>query len=201
VNSRGLSLIELVVALAITGLVMAAGYGALGSIADQHRRIEHAGTALATAVAERQSLSSWLAGAHLTVEEGGPAFRGLDGVSGDSADDELTFLTTAPTPLGASETIVRLYVDRDERTPERGFTAVFSEWRGTATARWEIDPRVTGLDIRYRSSLLSGAAWLPSWISTSILPAGLVVTLAGDGPDTLPTLLRLPIVVPLAGGK
>ncbi|HYT05181.1 MAG TPA: prepilin-type N-terminal cleavage/methylation domain-containing protein [Gemmatimonadales bacterium] len=200
-NRAGLTLIELMVALAITGLAMAAGYGAFGSIVDHRRRVEDASAAIASAAAERGTLISWLAGAHLTVEEGGPAFRGLDGVSGDSADDELTILTTAATPIGAGETIVRLYVDRDERTPERGLTAALAEWRGTATKRWEIDPRVTGLQIRYRSSLLSGAAWLPSWISTTVLPAGVEVTLAGEGVDTLPALLRLPIVVPLAGGR
>ena len=101
-------------------------------------------------------------GAVLSAWEGGPAFRGLDGVSGDSADDDLTVLTNAPTPTGAGETILRLYVDRDERTPERGLTAVFAEWRGTAVGRLEIDARVTGLQIRYRSSLLAGAAWSPS---------------------------------------
>ncbi len=200
-NRAGLTLIELVVALTISSLAMAAGYGALGAIVDRRRRVEEASAAVARAAAERGLVESWLTGAHLTVEEGGPAFRGLDGVSGDSADDELTVLTTAPTPLGTGETIVRLYVDRDERTPERGLTAAFAEWRGTAVGRLEIDARVTGLQIRYRSSLLAGAAWLPSWVSTSLLPAGAELTLTGDGPDTLPALLRLPIVVPLAGGR
>jgi len=157
-NRAGLTLIELVVALTISSLAMAAGYGALGAIVDHRRRVEEASAAVARAAAERGLVESWLAGAHLTVEEGGPAFRGLDGVSGDSADDELTVLTTTPTPLGTGETIVRLYVDRDERTPERGLTAAFAEWRGTAVGRLEID-------------------------------------------DTLPALLRLPIVVPLAGGR
>jgi len=200
-NRAGLTLIELVVALTITGLAMAAGYGAFGAIVDHRRRVEEASVAVARAAAERGMLESWLAGAHLTVEEGGPAFRGLDGVSGDSADDELTVHTTAPTPLGTGETIVRVYVDRDGRTPERGLTAALLEWRGTAAERLEIDPRVTGLQIRYRSSLLAGAAWLPSWVSSSLLPAGAELTLTGDGPDTLPALLRLPIVVPLAGGR
>ena len=200
-NRRGLTLIELVVALTITGLTMAAGYGALGSVIDHRHQVEQVAAAVQGAAAERDMLVSWLAGAHLTVEEGGPSFRGLDGTSGDSADDELTVLTTAPTPLGTGETIVRLYVDRDERTPERGLTATFTEWRGVASQRSELDRRVTGLHIRYRSSLLSGAAWLPSWISSSVLPAGAEVTLSGDGPDSLPALLRLPIVVPLAGGR
>jgi len=200
-SRSGLTLIELVVALAITGLAMAAGYGAFGSLVDRRRHVEEASAAVAAATAERGMLISWLAGSHLTVEEGGPSFRGLDGVSGDSADDELTVLTTAPTPIGTGETMVRLYVDRDARTPERGLTAAFAEWRGTATERLEIDARVTGLEIRYRSSLISCAAWLPSWISTTVLPAGVELTLTGDGLDTLPALLRLPLVVPLAGGR
>ncbi len=200
-NRAGLTLIELVVALAITGLAVAAGYGALGAIVDHRGRVEEGSAAVARAAAEWGMLQSWLAGAHLTIEEGGPSFRGLDGMTGDSADDELTVLTTAPTPLGAGETILRLHVDRDDKTPERGLVATFAAWRGAATGRLEIDPRVTGLELRYRSSLLSGAAWLPSWISSSVLPAGVEVTLIGEGSDTLPALLRLPLVVPLAGGR
>ncbi len=91
---RGLTLIELVVALAITGVAMAAGFGAIGSVLDQRGRVEQAGAAIASAAAERGELISWLGGTHLTVEEGGPSFRGLDGTSGDSADDELTVLST-----------------------------------------------------------------------------------------------------------
>jgi prepilin-type N-terminal cleavage/methylation domain-containing protein len=200
-SRAGLTLIELIVALTITGLAMAAGYGALGSAVDQRRRLLEASAAVASAAAERGMLITWLAGTHLTVEEGGPAFRGLDGVSGESADDELTVLTNAPTPLGTGETLLRLYVARDARTPEHGLTAALVDWRGGPTTRVEIDSRVTGLEIRYRSSLLSGAAWLPSWISTTVLPAGVEVTLSGAGPDTLPALLRLPLVVPLAGGR
>ena len=141
-----------------------------------------------------------MSGATLLADEGGPQFRGLDGVRQDAPDDQLTFLTTSPTPLGTGNVIVRLYVDRDDATPERGLTAAFAEWRGTATTRIELDPRVQGLDIRYLSSFQFRSGWLPSWISSTLLPSGVELLLVAAPGDTLPPLLRLPMVVPLRRG-
>ena len=191
----GMTLLELVVGLTVAGLVLAAGYGAFSSIVDHSERAADASDAEARAAAIREALVSWLAGARLTVEEAGPPFRGLDGVYEDRPDDQLTFLATGTTPLGVRHTIVRLYVDRDEETPERGLTADFVEWRGPATARLEIEPRVVGLNFRYLTSIRPGTRWLPSWISSSVMPLGVEMTLTAAPGDTLAPLLAHPIVV------
>jgi len=197
----GITLIELVVAITITGMVVAAGYGALASVMQQRDRVEAASAETMRAVAVRHAISSWLGDARLTIEETGATFRGLDGETDGLPDDDLLWLTAAPTPLGAGEAVVRLYVDRDERSPERGLTARFAEWRGTRTATLELDARVTGLEVRYRSPLGGSGAWLPSWISSTVLPWGAEVTLSAGPADTVPPVLLLPIVVPIAGGR
>ena len=167
---RGMTLLELIVGLTVTALVLTAGFAAATAIGDGRGQLEAAMDAVARQASARAEIISWVSGATLLADEGGPQFRGLDGVRQDAPDDQLTFLTTSPTPLGTGNVIVRLYVDRDDATPERGLTAAFAEWRGTATTRIELDPRVQGLDIRYLSSFQFRSGWLPSWISSTLLP-------------------------------
>lgn len=200
-NRSGTTLVELVVGLTITGMVLAAGYGALHSVIEHRRRAEEATREVVRTSTLRHTLTSWLAGARLTVEEGGPEFRGLDGIDGEAPVDEITFLTTASTPLeGGAPSIVRLYVDRDEATPERGVVAELTEWRGTRTQRLELEPRAAGLELRYLSGIAGGGQWMPSWISSSVLPRGVELTLVPARADSLAPLLRLPVRVHLEGG-
>ncbi|HYK10840.1 MAG TPA: type II secretion system protein [Gemmatimonadales bacterium] len=200
-NRRGMTLLELVVGLTITGLVITAGFAALQVLQDRRAQAEAVMNAVTRAANERTQIAQWIAGARLTVEEGGPAFRGLDGVHDGIHDDAIAFLTTAPTPLGTGETLVQLYVDRDSATPEQGLTAVFSEWRGTATRRVELDRSVASLEARYLSNVMGQRVWLPSWVSSTVLPAAVEIRLLPAANDTLPPLLQLPILVPLRGGS
>lgn len=200
-SRRGMTLLELIVGLTITGTVVTAGYGALASIVDHSAAAEERIDSLSRAAAQRATLLDWLEGARLTVDQDGPQFRGLDGVAGATPDDELTFLTTAATPLAAAESVVRLYVDRDTLTPERGLTAELWTWRSLRRTRVELEPRVGGLDIRFATRMLGRSEWLPSWISSTVLPAGVELVLSPQEGDSLPPLLRLPIVAPIGGGR
>jgi type II secretory pathway pseudopilin PulG len=197
----GMTLLELIVGLTVTGLALTAGFGALGMLGERRERLEAAMNMVARAATVRADIAAWLGDARLVAEEGGPNFRGLDGVHGRTPDDDVTFLTTAPTPLGTGETIVRLYVDRDTATAERGLTAVFAEWRGAALTRVVLDSSIVGLDVRYLSGVLGRRAWLPSWISSTLLPAGVEVRLLAAPADSLPPLLPLPILVPFRNGQ
>lgn len=199
-NRSGTTLIELVVGLTIMGIVLAGGYGAMHSILDHRRRADEATREVIRASTVRQTLVAWLAGARLTVEEGGPGFRGIDGGDGELPSDELSFLTTASTPLNGAPTIVRLYVDRDEKTPERGLMAELTEWRGTRTLRLEMEPGVAGLELRYLSGFSGGKQWMPSWISSTVLPRGVELDLLPLPMDSLPPLLHLPVRVHFEGG-
>ena len=197
----GMTLLELVIALVVAATAMAAGYSALGSMVDHRARAVHATDAIARGAAVRWMLESWLIGARLTPE-GSVTFRGLDGETMDHMpDDELTFLTTAPTPLGAAETVVHLSVERDSQPPNRGLVADLSVWNGLGARRVVIDSMATGLTLRYVTGVLGQRQAVPSWISSSVLPAGVILTLTAAHGDSLTDALRLPIVVPLRGGR
>lgn len=207
---RGLTLIELVVAVTIGGILLAAGYTVLGQITDMRERARAATDVVSRSAAVRRTIRSWLAGARLTIEEDVILFRGLDGVheagneprtraSADVPDDDLTFFTTAATPLGANGTVVRLFIDRDEKTRERGLVAHFSELGSVRTATVELEPSISTLDARYLSSVLGVPQWLPSWISSSVMPAGVELRLSAST-DSLPPLLAMPMTVAFGGG-
>lgn len=193
---RGLTLIELLVALTITGLVMGSGYSALSVMVDHRTRVMEATDAVASAAAKRRMLTGWLRGARLAIE-GDAMFEGLPGTDDDRPDDAMTFVTNAPTPLGTSETVVRVYIDRDDKTPERGLTVRLADRTGEVSRRIEVDHRATGLEIRYLSGLFGKRAWLESWVSTTVLPSAVRLTASSEQPDSLPSLLRPAIVVPL----
>ena len=182
-----MTLLELVVALAIIGLAVSAGFGALAMLGDRQHAADAAEGRDARAAAVRHELVTWLADARLVPDDGGPEFRGLDGVR-DDAD--------AP-----NDAVSLLFVDRDSATPEHGLTASFAPWRGTAVRRVELDPHVAGLNIRYLSASLGRLSWFPSWVTSTLLPSGLEVRLIPAPGDSLPALLRLPILVPLRSGS
>jgi hypothetical protein len=208
-----MTLLELVIALTITGLMLSAGYATFATLADRRAVAAERADDVARAAALRRTLAGWLASARLTIEEDEIAFRGLDGVrstnhetiaatTADLPDDDLTFLTTAPTPLGNGETLAHLYIDRTDQTPERGLVVELAEWRGTRRARVELDTTVAGLDVRYLSGVLGARQWLPSWVSTTVLPAGLELRLsAATTKDSLPPLLAVPITVAFGSGR
>lgn len=198
---RGMTLLELIVGLTITGLVLTAGFASVAAIGDRRGQVEATMDAIAHEANARAEIIAWVAGASLIADEGGPQFRGLDGVRGSTPDDQLMFLSTSRTPLGLGSVVVRLYIDRDEATPERGLTAAFTEWPDTAITRVEIERRVQGLDIRYLSRIQFRQGWLPSWISSTILPAGVELRFSPMTGDSLPHLLQLPILVPLRRGS
>lgn len=201
----GLTLIELVVALTITGLAMSAGYSAFATLADRRQQSTQQADAVMQAAARRAALVSWLAGARLTIEEDEIIFKGIDGVmrtpEGDVANDEITFLTSGETPVGNHGTVVHLYVVRGEDQMSHGLVADLSEWRGSRTQHLQLLPNVTSLDARYLSALFGKHEWLPSWISSTLLPAGIELTMGAAPPDSLPALFRLPITVSFEEGR
>ena len=197
----GMTLVELVVGLTVLALALLAGGGTLATLADHRDRVRHATAATQRAAAVRRAVVAWLDGAYVTGEPNAPPFRLIDRAARQRADDEVGFLTSAPTPLGSGDVVVRLFVDRDERTPERGLTAEFQERYGTRIARLELDSSVVALDARCLSDVLGTRRWLPAWVSPSALPQGVELRLAATSPERLAPLLRVPVTVAFAGGR
>jgi prepilin-type N-terminal cleavage/methylation domain-containing protein len=196
-GTAGMTLIELLVAMTIVGLVLAFGFGALTTALEQRERAERSVSEVVRAAAQRRTLVAWIQDAWLSPA-GGTAFYGTDAKHAGLPDDRLSFVTAAATPLGAAYTLVELYVDREPRTPERGLVAELLEPGRAEVRRVEIDPRVTGLDVRYLTSAGGEPRWVASWTSAVALPPGLELRLSSAN-AALPDLLRLPLRIALGG--
>ena len=196
----GLTLMELMVAITITGMALSAGYAALSWMTLARRHAEEATDAVWRTAAGRRAISGWLTGATLAVTPDVADFRGVDGERDRLDDDALTFRTNAPTPLGAAETVVTLMIDRNEATPERGLVALLAEAHGSRRVTIELEPHAVALDVHFLSGVLGTTRWSTSWISTSVLPRGVELTVSAARGDSLPPLFRVPVVVAFASG-
>jgi prepilin-type N-terminal cleavage/methylation domain-containing protein len=218
INRPGMTLIEVVVALAVSGLALASGAGALALLADRSAIAETRAASSIEQTVVRQTLIEWLTQARVGGAQGAPSFEGIDAEYQGRPDDALMFVTSAPTPLNTRETVVLLYIDRDESTPEQGLIAALmpelvvrpttgsiarpsTTTASTRIERMELEPRAVALDIQYRSGLLGVDNWLPSWISTSVPPTAIELRLESEANDELPPLLRLPVRVSVRGSR
>ncbi|HEU4721236.1 MAG TPA: prepilin-type N-terminal cleavage/methylation domain-containing protein [Gemmatimonadaceae bacterium] len=203
---RGMTLLEVTVALVIAGTALVSGAAVLGFLADQSAR--PAALAVVSASAVRATLRDWASESRLATE-GDAEFRGrpadvrIGAARRDATSDELTFVTSAPTEVSATGTIVRLHVARGADTTQRGLVAELTPWRraGTPVTR-VLAPDATGLRVRYLSSLFGQRSWLDGWVSTSVLPAAIEIRIAFDTTTTANTaaaraLLAKPRLVPL----
>ena len=195
-----MTLIELVVALAITGIAIASGYQAYATISDRRAIASERADAVVHAFALRALLAHWLSNARLTVEEDDVVFRGVDterrlGDDG-AASADLVFLTSARSSVGNHGTVVRLFVVRDSGG---GLMADLTEWHGPRATRLRLDPAIGGLSIEYTSSVGGRTEPTTSWVSSTMLPVAVRLRFLPKGTDTLPPLLRLPLTVRLEG--
>lgn len=202
---RGMTLVELLAALAVTALAAGVGVGTLRLLSGQRARLDDAGSEVARAAALRGTLVSWLAGAHAALSPFGGAapasFQLLDLERRGRASDELFFTTTASTPLAGGETAVRLYVDDDARTRERGLVAELSAWPGAPVTRIELDSAVAEMDIRCQTDLARGRGWMPSFLSAQVVPRGIELRLRAARGGAIDPLLQLPIRVLVEAGR
>lgn len=216
-----MTLVEVVVALTVAGLALGAAYGALALIVDRSELADEVAVAAIHESVLRQTLAEWMASTRMGAQQSGTTFEGLDGEYDGQADDVVTFLTSAATSAGGRETLITLYIDRDEETPESGLIAAFAPWTGVrvlssdargqagedaqvaahALRRLELVPGAASLDIQYRSGLLGEPRWLPSWISTSVPPSAIELRIGAPDSIDLPRLLRLPLRVSVRSAR
>ena len=202
---RGLTGVELLVALAVTGLAAVIGGATLALLVDRGAPLREAAGATERAAAVRSTLVAWLEDAHGARSpfsgSSVAAFELLELRDHGREADQLLFTTSAPTPLGSSDTFVRLYVDSDPRTAERGLVAELSAWPGAPVTRVTLDSAVTSLDARCLTDLAGSEHWLQTFLSSQAVPRGVELRLDAADAGELAPLLRLPIRVAVEAGR
>ena len=195
-----MTLMELIVALVITGMVAAIGATAFGTVVDSRARTRDFTYDVTNAAATRSVLVSWLSSGRVSsMAERMPSATGLN-LSDE--DDALLVVATTSTPLNSGETVVHLYIDRDEETPEKGLVAELEsldlaseEVQTTVNRVVQLDSTVSGLLVEYLDE--QARRWIPRREAVTRSPVAVRMTLSATFPDTLPSLLQLPIVQPM----
>lgn len=191
----GFTLVEVVVGLAVGGIVVLAGFAALAAVQDRSAHAAQATTRILEAATVRTTVVHWLSAARLQSGELGVEFEGLDAREHGLEWDELTFVTQADTPVDMPVVAVRLFIDTDPTTPEQGLAAELVGRLIDEPLVMELAPDAIGLRIRYLPALDGTVEWAESWAGMGQLPPGLEITLVEDPATPLPPLLRYPILV------
>lgn len=201
-----MTLLEVLVALTVAGVALTAGASTLGFLTDQQSR---AGMqALSSAYAVRTTLRDWIAGAQLSTQ-GDAEFKGAPRRERMEKDDELTFVTSTPTDVATTGTIVHVYVEHDERHSPHGLIAELSPWRKKGEPKLVLlAAGANSLGIRYLGSVFGDRKWLPRWSSSPVLPAAVELRIGFDDPpvsdsaDRAATaVLALPMTIALGARR
>lgn len=206
---------ELVIGLAITGMMAATGAGAFASIISHRQMLHDASISTERAAALRDLIHVWIAAGTVQIPRGGgprgltrglgtAASRGaasgaMNGTAVSAAQasgDELSFTTSALNPSLVGSVRIRLYIDADDNTPERGLTMEYQPNLQQPIARRMLDSTIDTLKVEFLDSRTS--RWLPSSEAATITnPVAVRVTLLpGSGYGAAP-ILSLPMIFPL----
>jgi prepilin-type N-terminal cleavage/methylation domain-containing protein len=198
---RGFTLMEVLIGLTVAALALTAGFATLGFISDSNDPVDEAASLALRGATTRNLLTEWLGEARYSAGRMGESFQGYDGEVFGTQSDELIFPTTASTSLGVGITTVRLYIDLDEGTPERGLVAALTELVTDEPRLVELVPEAGSLEIRYLLPIEGTMGeWMDGWISNR-LPQAILLTLGPNRHDTLPPLLQYPLLVPLGATR
>ncbi len=196
VAREGMTLMELVIALLITGMIAAIGTAAFDSVLEARARVRAEVDAVTRAAATRAMIAGWLAFGNVSSDaQRAPTVGALN--LGEP-DDALLITARAPTTLDYSTVVVHLFIDRDEETPERGLVAELTPaTQAQVMVRTVVDSTVTGLLVEYLDP--QSNRWVPRSEGAFRGFSATRVTLSVEPPDTLPALLRLPFVQAVPG--
>jgi prepilin-type N-terminal cleavage/methylation domain-containing protein len=203
---RGMTLMELVVAIALTGMMAAAGAATFASIIDHRRVIRESTVATERAAAMREMIRTWIVSSSLQIQQGGgprgmtSARAGRGGVTSATGGvipatqtgDELTFTTSAMTPTPSSNTRVRLFVDGDPNTPETGLAIEYQGSNAAPIQRMQLDPAIGAMFVEYLDNRTG--RWYPALQVATIQPIAMRFAFAAAEGDSIPRLLQLPFM-------
>ena len=219
---RGMTLMELVVALAITGMMAAMGAATFSSIIDHRRIILSATGELERASALRDQIRTWMLSGTVQIVTGG-AGRGLgragttisasnitmsfnnsaasstnsgNGITAAVAGgDELTFVTTAPNPANAPSVRMRLFIDADPGTPETGLTLEYQASTSTPLRRIQLEGSIGVLKVEFLDQRTN--QWFESTQGAAVTPIAVRLSMQPYDGGRLPGILQLPLIFPI----
>ena len=213
---RGMTLMELVIGLAITGMMAAAGAGAFASIVSHREIVRTASLSTERAAALRDMIHVWISAGTVQIPRGGgprgltrgfgaaaPRIAAVSGAMNTAAvsaaqasGDELTFTTTAINPSLVANARIRLYIDADNNTPEHGLTMEYQANLQQPLVRRMLDSTIDTLEVEFLDSRTN--RWFRSSEAATIAAATAVrVTLLPGTGHSAPPLLELPMIFPL----
>jgi type II secretory pathway pseudopilin PulG len=208
-----MTLMELVIGLAITGMMAAAGAGAFSSIIAHRRIIRDASVDIERAAAFREMLETWINAGTVQIQRGGGP-RGLTrgvgaalptggrgGITSNTAavsaataiGDEITFTTTALNPAFTANARIRLYIDGDDNTPERGLTMEYQPNLQQPLVRKMLDSTIDTLKVEYLDPRTD--KWIrASEAATIATQTAVRVTLLPGDKHAIPAILQVPMI-------
>jgi prepilin-type N-terminal cleavage/methylation domain-containing protein len=197
-REAGFTLVEVMVALVVAGLVLGAAYGVLGAVAGARARAVDARSAALPGPAARATLDGWLRSAAIPGES--DPFVGIHR-GGAVPDDALAFTVEDGGVLYPGPRRIRLWVERG-----RGLLAEVAPLRrgGDPTDTLELARAAAGMRLRFLTRAREQPAWVNAWISDTALPEAVELTLvpapeaaADPRAGGLARVLRLPLSIPL----
>jgi hypothetical protein len=105
--------------------------------------------------------------------------------------------TNAVTTATEPGSTIRIFVDRIDSTAASGLVAVITPNGESVSRTLQLHSKVASLDIRYLSSQLGIPEWGTSWVSATLLPVAAELRLSAMQTDSLESLLRIPILIPI----
>lgn len=212
---RGVTLMELIVALTITGLMAVVGTATFTSIIDNRHILRESTAPIETASALRETIRQWMLPATIRMPAAGAprgsqatvrtnssniatrTQNGAEAVTPAAANgDELTFTTTAPNPTNSTNAVMRLFVDEDDNTPEVGLTLEFQTTQQAPLQRRQLDANIVGMTVEYLNQ--QNNQWVTSENATGIRARAVRLTLLPAEGTTAPSLLSLPMTFVVA---
>ncbi|HEU0300270.1 MAG TPA: prepilin-type N-terminal cleavage/methylation domain-containing protein [Longimicrobium sp.] len=198
-GTHGFTLVEVMVALLVTGLVLGAAYAILGAVGDARIRTSAARSEALPGPAARAALDGWLRSA--AVLEGAGPFVGLD--RGEPLpQDALSFAVEDGGALHPGPRRIRVWVQ-----PGAGLLAEVTPLRPLEADPADtllLAPAAAGLQARYRTRSKDELVWLDAWRSDEALPEAVELAVlpapeaaARADAGGLPRVLRIPLLVPL----
>ena len=215
-SRRGVTLMELIVALTVTALMAVVGTATFTSIIDNRHILRESTAATETASALRETIRQWMlpatirmpsagaprgsAAANVRMGANSAATRTQNGAEAVTAaainGDELTFTTTAPNPTNSTNAIMRLFIDADETTPETGLTLEYQTSQQAPLQRRQLDSTIVGIIVEYLNQ--QNNQWVTSANATGIRAKAVRLTLLPADGATVPPLMSLPMTFVVA---